>query len=82
MSETAYLTALDALAQIDVCERQGILVLGVDVFTITPDETRPHMDLTMDMSRIRDAPQTAAAARTHIQKFAHLDYRYEIVADI
>lgn len=82
MSDTACLTTADALAQINECERKGIIVLGVDVFTITPGETRSHMDLTLDMSRIRDVAQAAEGARGHIQRFSHLDYRYEIVADI
>jgi hypothetical protein len=85
VSDTAYLTTADALAQINECERKGIIVLGVDVFTITPGETRPHMDLTLDMSCIRNAAQAAQAAegaRGHIQKFSQLHYRYEIVTDI
>ena len=77
----AYLTSEEAIAQIDDCERRNVLVLDIDVFTKTPTMTKPHLEHTLDMSRLTDVAAMASAARDHVMRLAVFPFHFEVIAD-
>ena len=76
-----YLTDEEAIRQIYQCEQRGVRILGIDVFTKTDAMTKPHLDKTLDLSKLRDIMKSAALARNHVDRLIGRGLHFEVVAD-
>ncbi len=66
----------DAFRLIELCEVNKIQVLGIDSFTISSNQTVPHMEHSIDLSNDPDAYNKAKAFLKSKELF---DFLFEIV---
>lgn len=69
----------DALFLVDMCEKNGVPILGVDSFFVTDSITLPQLEHSADFSLEPSNVSSYELARAFLDSKKNLDFVYEIV---
>ena len=70
--------ASDARALVDAARAQGVPVLGVETFLLTPEATQPQVDHILDLSGANEQCDTWTEAQRFITDRGAGDYFFEV----